>query len=375
MVRKTLLFLVTEDWYFVSHRLALAEAAHRDGYRVVVATRVRSHGEAIRAAGAELVPLRMAREGRSPFGEFLALWEIIRLYRREKPSVAHHIAMKPIVYGSIAARIAGTPQVIHAFAGLGYAFIGQSRRRRIFSHLSAKVLRWCARSPNAVVLVQNEEDRALLVEKGIATPERTRLIRGSGVDLAAFSVSPEPPGPPIVVCPARMLREKGIVEFAAAAAVLRAEAISARFVLVGGEDPANPAHVDRQVIEGWVAEGDVEWWGHRTDMADVFANCAIVCLPSYREGLPKALLEAMASGRSIITTDAPGCREVVRPGENGLLVPVRDVAALVNALRTLLQDPVLRVQMGVAGRLRAEREFDVTSVVAETLQLYQASPQ
>lgn len=361
-----LLFLVTEDWYFVSHRLPLAVAACAAGFEVVVATRVRDKAAAIEAAGIRVIPIEMDRGGMNLPRELATLFRLWRLYRRERPDIVHHVALKPVLLGGLAARLAGVRAVVGAVAGLGFLFSGDRRASRV-----ARLLKWSL--PGLIgrgrAIVQNPEDAAMLADCGVA-PARIRLIRGAGVDTNCFSPQPELPGTPLVVLPARMLRDKGVAEFVEAARMLRERGVAARFALVGAPDPANPASIAETELRAWMAEGVVEWWGQREDMPEVYAACHVVCLPSYREGLPKALLEAAACGRAIVTTDAPGCREIVRDGENGLLVPVRDAAALAIALRRLLEDGALCRDMGARGREIAVTDFSVERVVRETLALY-----
>ena len=369
---KKLLFLVTEDWYFVSHRLALAVAAQRAGYAVSVATRVRRHGEEIRAAGLRLIPFENSRSSLNPFGELWALARLILLWRRERPDVAHHVAMKPVLYGTLAARIAGTPLVVNALAGMGWLFSSGSLAARWLKPLVRRALGWALR--RGLVVVQNPDDAALVVQMGV--PARlVRRIAGSGVDLARFSPQPEPGGVPLVLLCARLLWHKGVGEFVAAARLIRQRGVEARFALAGEPDQANPSAVPQEQIERWVAEGVVEYLGWVADMPGLLARCCVVCLPSYYgEGIPRALIEAAAAGRAIVTTDMPGCREVVRSGDNGLLVPPRNAAALADALARLLADAPLRRQMGARGRRRAEEEFGAERIIAQTLALYAEAP-
>jgi glycosyltransferase involved in cell wall biosynthesis len=365
--QRKLLFLVTEDWYFVSHRLALAVAAKEAGYAVSVATRVRKHGDIIRAAGLRLIPFENSRGSVNPLGECWLLLRLIALWLREKPDVAHHVAMKPVLYGSIAARIAGTPRVINALAGMGWLFSSDAGSARWLKPLVRRALGWVLRS--GTVLVQNPDDARLLVQMGI--PEGLiRRIAGSGVDLQRFAPQAEPGGVPVVLLCARLLWDKGVGEFVAAARLLRERGVEARFVLAGEPDQANPSAIPREQLSDWVQEGIVEYLGWVDDMPQLLAGSCVVCLPSYREGLPKALIEAAAAGRPIVTTDMPGCRDVVRNGDNGLLVPPRDAAALAEQLSRLLADPLLRRQMGARGRLRAEEEFGAASIIRQTLALY-----
>lgn len=366
--QRKLLFLVTEDWYFVSHRLPLAVAAREAGYAVSVATRVRRHGDVIRAAGVRLIPFENSRSSLNPFGELWTLLRLIALWLRERPDVAHHVAMKPVLYGSLAARIAGTPRVINALAGMGWLFSSGHGLARALKPLVRGALRVALRS--GTVLVQNPDDASLLAAMGVPAA-RIRRIAGSGVDLTSFSPRPEPDGTPVVLLCARLLWNKGVGEFVDAARLLRDRKIAVRFVLAGEPDRANPAAVPRERIEAWVAQGLVEYAGWVEDMPRLLAGSSVVCLPSYYgEGIPKALIEAAACGRAIVTTDTPGCREAVHAGDNGLLVPPRDPAALAEALTRLLGDPPLRRRMGARGRARAEQEFGADYVIGQTLALY-----
>ena len=362
-----LLFVVTEDWYFVSHRLPLAVAAQAAGFEVAVATHVGRQADAIRNAGIRLIPFVLSRRGSNPLAEVMALW---RLYRRERPDLVHHVALKPVMLGALAAWLARVPAQVNAVAGLGWLFTSSGRVVR----LVRPVLRWMLarllNQPHSLTIVQNPEDKALLERSGVPAA-RLRLIRGAGVDIQVFYPSLPPPEPVCIVLVARMLWDKGVGEFVEAARRLAVTGVSARFVLVGDPDPANPASVPESTLRNWHGQHGVEWWGRREDMPAVLQAAHIACLPSsYGEGLPKSLLEAAACGLPIVTTDAPGCREVVRDGENGLLVPVRDVAALEAALRQLIEDAALRLRMGEQSRVRAETEFGLKTVIAQTLAVY-----
>lgn len=370
MTTRTILFLVTEDWYFASHRLPLAAAAVAAGYRVVVAARVQRHEAALRAAGCEVVPLRWRRSGDGPLQHALAIREIAALYRALRPDLVHHVALKPVVFGSIAARLSGVRRVVNAIAGLGFLASAKGVMARPVALALRLALRSLLGAKGAVTILQNPDDRAALVDGGIVHPSRTVLIRGSGVDLRAFTPAPTGAEAPLVVLVGRMLWTKGVGEFVEAATRLRAEGEKARFVLVGEPDADNPDAIARAQLQSWIDAGAVEWWGYRADIPQVLAGADVACLPSYREGVPKSLLEAAAAGLPLVATDAPGCREVVRPGENGLLVPVRDAEALAGALRTLLADRALRERLGRRSREIAEAEFSDQAVAAATLEVY-----
>lgn len=373
MTRPRLLYLVTEDWYFCSHRLPLAVAAREAGFDVTVATRVRAHGERIRAAGLDLVPLEWSRRNLNPLLEIGPLVKIVGLYRRLRPTIVHHVALKPVLYGALAARIARVPGVINALAGLGYVFSSSEWKARLLRPAVRTAFHLLLDARNSRLIVQNPDDCALFTGRGMVHAERIAVIRGSGVDLTLFRPRPEPDGLPLVVLPARMLRDKGVHEFVEAAQILRQAGVRARFALVGDADAENPASIPAVQLEQWAAQGMVEYWGWRDDMAEVLAQCNLVCLPSYYgEGLPKSLLEAAASARAIVTCDVPGCREAVEDGVSGLLVAPRDPRSLAAALRRLLADAPLRARMGARGRQRAEAEFSLARVNADTLALYRA---
>ena len=368
--RRKLLFFVTEDWYFVSHRLPLAVAAKEAGYDVCVATRVRDCGDIIRRAGLRLIPFDNERSSVNPLADIPRLCRLTLLYRRERPDVVHHVAMKPVLYGSLAARFSGRRDVhvVNALTGMGWLFTSSTGLARWLKPAVRRALRLAVST--GIALVQNGDDASLLAEFGV--PEsRIRRIAGSGVDLELFRPRPLPAGIPVVVMHARLLRDKGVGEYVAAARLLRQRRIEARFLLAGIPDPVNPTSIPMDQISRWVSEGVIEYLGHVTDIPGLLGGCHIVCLPSHREGLPKSLLEASAAGRAAVTTDVPGCREAVRNGDTGLLVPPRDAEALANAIERLIRNPQLRDEMGARGRIRAEQEFGIDAVIHQTLALYQ----
>ena len=365
MVAPKLIFLVTEDWYFCSHRLPVARAAHDAGFTVGVATRVREHGEAIRAEGFALHPLRWKRRGGGLLGGLRAIVEITRLYRRERPDVVYHVALKAALFGALAARLAfpwaARPAIVSAVMGFGSSAAAPWRRRVL-----GRALRFAAgRGAN---IVQNAEDRAALIGFGFE-PARVALIRGSGVDTVHFAVEPPPTGG-VVALVGRMLRSKGVLDAAAAVRALRAEGLDVALILAGGADPDSADSLSEVELATLGREPGIEWLGQVGDVRDVWRRAAIALLPSsYGEGVPKALLEAASCGRPIIASDMPGCRDVVVDGETGLLVPVGDVAALTAAIRSLVGDPERRARMGAAGRARALREFAEERVAEQTLAL------
>jgi glycosyltransferase involved in cell wall biosynthesis len=365
--KRKLLLYITEDYYVVSHRLPLAIAALAGGYDVTIVTRERNCGDLIRSAGLRVVPFENARGSLNPLSDLGTIVRLIAVYRREQPDIVHHVAMKPVLYGSLAAKIVRRARVVNAIAGMGWLFTAQNGRARWLQPVVRQALKRLAAA--GLMIVQNQDDAAMLVELGMEA-SRIRLIPGVGVDLDLFRPSPPPSGPPTVVMPARLLRDKGVGEFVAAARLLRSRGVDARFVIAGEPDPLNPASVTLADVRAWTSEGLIEHPGFVADMPGLLAQSHIVCLPSYREGLPKSLMEAAAAGRAIVTTDVPGCREAVRDGYNGFLVPPRSATALATALERLIGDPALRDEMGRHGRLVAERRFDQDAIIRQTLALY-----
>jgi glycosyltransferase involved in cell wall biosynthesis len=294
-----------------------------------------------------------------------------QIYASEKPDIVYHVALKPILYGSLGALGRNHIRAINALTGLGYLAASTTRKARFLRLLIWNFFRLFLNKSHQRVLVENPDDKQLLIEKLSVPPERIALIRGSGVDLARFQPTPEPSGTPVVLLASRMLWIKGIREFVEAAKMLRGKGIRARFVLAGDTDLSSPACVPRKQLLEWQSSESVEWWGHQPDMPRIFEQANLVCLPSHGgEGVPTVLMEAAASGRPIVTTDVPGCRDIVRQGINGTLVPPRDVAALAKAIEDLIKDPAMRLQMASRGREIAANEFSEEVVVHETLALY-----
>ena len=368
---KKLLFFVTEDWYFCSHRLPLAVAAQNAGYDVCVVTRVRNHGAEIRSCGLRLIPIELSRYGVNPFRDIALIRQLVRIYREESPDLVHHVALKPVLYGSLVAWLVGITQVVNALAGLGFLFTSSKIKARLLRPIIKVAFRFLFFRKSVRLILQNPDDVRLFLAANILDAKQIRLIRGSGVNTEVFIDRPEPSGVPVVVLASRMLWDKGIGEFQKAARKLKDGGVNARFVLIGDTDADNPAAVPKEQMKSWHNSGIVEWWGQREDMPEVFAQCNLVCLPTeYGEGVPKVLIEAASCGRAIVTSDWPGCREIVRNGENGLLVPVRDADALAHALQKLIDNAEMRQEMGARGREIVEAEFSMERVIAETLAVY-----
>lgn len=369
--RPKILFLFADDRFFWSHRLPVARAALRQGYEVVLATGLYGSARQIEAEGFRLIPLTLLRKMDSPFNDLRAIRQIRQIYRAEQPDIVHHVAIKAVLCGLLASVGGRRGPTINALTGLGYLVASRSRKAGLLRFIIWNAFRLLLNRPGQCVLVENQEDKQLLTGR-IGVPEDKVIVtRGSGVDVNCFPATPEPEGVPVVLLASRMLWIKGIQEFVDAARLFQQKGVNARFVLCGDSDPNNPSSVPRQQLLDWQTSGAVEWWGHNQDMTSVFKQANLVCLPSHGgEGIPKVLMEAAASGRAIVATDVPGCRDIVRDGVNGLLVPPKDVTALAGAIRSLLNDPAQRNQMATHGRHLAVTEFSEEVVVRQTLEVY-----
>ena len=355
----------------MSHRWPIAQAALRQGFEVHVAAGLTNDKDRMRALGLTVHPLSIDRCSTNIFSNGSTFFQILRVFIGVRPDVVHLVTIKPVIWGGIAARLVAVPRVVAAVSGLGFVFISHGIRATMRRWLAGWLYRLAFGHHSLKVIFQNEDDRATLIKLVRLPKKKTRLIRGSGVDLEYYSPSLFPQGLPVVILAARLLEDKGVREFVQAARILKDGGNKARFVLVGDSDPGNSATISDNELKQWVSEGVVEWWGHRDDMPRVFACSYMVVLPSYREGLPKVLIEAAACGRAVITTDCPGCRDAIEPNVTGILVPVRDSEALVVAMKRLLDNSPLCEEMGRAGRKLAERSFDVRQVIAQHMCIYE----
>jgi len=365
------LILVTEDWYFSGNALGVARALKAAGCEVAVACHITGSGEAIIREGIRLFPLKMSRNSINPFHLVACIVRIVRVYRTYRPDIIHHVALKPVLLGGLAARIVGIGKIINAVAGLGYIFTSSSLRARLLRPMVRLGLRLLLNRTDARTCVQNRENGVVLTASGIVAADRVRLIPGAGVDLARFQSSPEPSDPPRATLVSRMISEKGIKETVEAARLLAAQDTDVRITLAGKSDGENPSAIPQRQLDQWAEEGVVEFLGHVEDIPALWAKSHIAVLPSYYgEGVPRALVEAAACGRPMIAADGPGLRDIVRHGETGLLVPPRDSVALAGAIADLSGDPERRRRMGASARRLAEQRFGSDSIIAATLEVY-----
>jgi glycosyltransferase involved in cell wall biosynthesis len=372
-IRPKLIYLVTEDWYFWSHRLPMARAARRAGFDVAVATRVAEHGERIRAEGFALHPLRWRRRDIGPWATLRGIAEVYRLYSRERPLLVHHVALKPAVLGGVAALLAGVPAVVNAVTGVGFVGSSPTLRARLLRRPMDFALARLLERENSRVIVQNEDDRALLLSLDPRAAERIVVIRGSGVDTAHFHATPEPPAPPVIAGYAgRLLADKGLAALVEAQQSLERRGSALELRIAGTPDPENPSSIDAATLAAWRSLPGITWLGQVDDIRALWSAVHIAVLPSRREGLPKSLLEAAAMGRAIVATDVPGCREIAHDGVNALLVPPDDPTALAAALQRLAADGELRRRFGAASRALVESELAADAVGAATVACYRS---
>lgn len=367
-----LCLVANTDWYLYNFRLALAKHLRSLGWEVILVSPPGPYTGRLAEAGFEWLEWRVDRRGLDLVRELKSVWRLRQIYKEKSPRLVHHFTVKPVMYGSLAARLARVPAVVNAITGLGYIFLRSGWQGGVFRAVVKPLYRLMIKRPNVQVIFENEDDQEFFLQNRLARVDQTTVIRGVGVDVDRYQPEPEAEGVPLVVMPARLLWDKGVGVLVEAVKLMGGEGhpSAVRVALVGVPDPGNPASIEESQLEQWSASGLVEHWGFRQDMDEVYRQAHIVCLPSLREGLPTVLIEAAAAGRPIVASDVPGCREVVEDGVNGLLVPPGDPAALAGALAKLAGDPALRQQMGAAGRNIAVSRFSNDKVIAATLDVY-----
>ncbi|NHH89285.1 glycosyltransferase family 4 protein [Pseudoalteromonas sp. MB47] len=363
-----ILYIVNVDWFFISHRLPIALEAMKNGYEVHIACGVTDKKSYLESLGIFVHPLQLTRSGTSLVKELKVLAELWRITKSIKPEVTHTVTIKGVVYGGIVTRLLKTKVRVASISGLGYVFIDTSMKAKLLKNIIKKFYSF-ALGVDTRVIFQNKNDKTIFVDGNIIKPSQSLLIRGSGVDLNQFKYLPEPTSQKTVMFLARLLKDKGLIEFCKAAEIVN-KTENAKFVLVGDLDPDNPNSITEDELNTYTNNSTVEHWGYSTSVESVIPKSHIMVLPSYREGLPKSLLEAAACGRAVITTDVPGCRDAIEPNLTGLLVKVKDYKELAKAIQKLLRNDDLRKQFGEAGRSLAEESFCINDVVARHLTIY-----
>lgn len=365
-----IILVANTDWYLFNFRLSLARWLRAAGVEVVLVSPNGKFVSEILEDGFRWIEWNVGRKTTEPLGEFSAVRKLAAIYLSEKPDLVHHFTIKPVLYGSLAARQANVPALVNSVTGLGYVFLNQSRQGSTLRKVVLPLYRLAFGHANLAVIFENISDQQQFIKMGLISEEKTNLVQGVGVDVERFQPFPEPTGVPIVLFPARMLLDKGLGTLIEAARILK-RTHTVRIVLAGEPDTGNPATVDLETLHAWQEAGLAEWWGFQSEMETVYAQAAIVTLPSLGEGLPTVLIEAAACGRAIVATDVPGCREVVEDGVNGLLVPPSDPQALAQALASLLEDAAMRKRMGAAGRRRVLERFADRLIIQQIVEVYQ----
>lgn len=365
---KKILYLVAEDWYFVSHRLPMARAARSAGYEVHVATRVVECAHQIENEGFALHPIAWQRGSINPLQMMAAAIAVRGLYRKLQPDIVHHVAFAPAIIGSLAAL--GLPMAkLNALAGLGFVFTSKTAKAQLLRLLAHHLLGFLLQRPGTMVLVQNPDDGAMVERLGVAK-DRIALIPGSGVDIELLTPLTEPDGPFTVAFVGRLLYDKGVEALVRAHEILNKRGLRVRALLAGVPDPSNPASIPEPTLAHWRQRENLVLIGHVEDVRTVWAKAHVAILPSRREGLPKSLLEAAACARPLIASDVPGCREIARHGVNALLVPPDDPEALAHAIATLMNDPDLRIRFGRVSRQIVVADFSSARIGDEIVALY-----
>jgi len=365
---KVLLFANT-DWYLYNFRLPLANYLKEQGLDVVLVSPAGSYSSRLKAKGFRWVPVNMERRSLNFWTEFKLLINLTKLYAKESPDLVHHFTLKCVIYGSIAARLAGIKRQINAITGLGHIFTSNNSLANLLRPFVSMLLRIVLHGSKSRLILQNHDDYQFFTQNGLSKPETTRLIRGSGVDTKKFKqLTVTHNGKFKILLATRLLWEKGVGEYIEAARLCNNDAIE--FWLAGSPDDGNPASVSQEQVITWQAEGIINLIGHIDNIQTILTQVDLVVLPSYREGVPRILLEAAASGLPIVTTDAPGCREIVVDGVNGLLVPCKDYIALAKAIQYMKDHPLERVQMGAASREKVVKEFAQNIVLKKTFDVY-----
>lgn len=369
-MKNKLLFIVNNPEFFLSHRLPVARAAKDKGYEVHVATAAGKSVNAIESDGFIHHILPLSRSGTNPFQEAISFLSIFKLFLKIRPDITHLVTIKPVLYGSIAARLVRPKGVVAAVSGLGTIFIAGSFKRKLLKLFIKPLYKFAFGCRNLIVIFQNPDDKKTLKSITPLSEEQCVMIPGSGVDLSEYSYITEPSGTPVIAMASRLLKDKGVFEYVEAAEILKNKGVMARFLLIGDMDRGNPSSVTENDISLWEQNGAVELYGYRKDIASLFSEVNIVVLPSYREGMPKVLLEAAAAGRAVVTTDTPGCRDAVIEGKTGILVPLRDSFAIAGALEYLISNPEIRKNFGIEGRKLAEKIYSIENVVNQHLIIY-----
>ncbi len=366
-----IVYIVNVDWFFISHRLAIALEALKQGHEVYIFAKDTGRMLYLESLGLNIHPINLERGSVNPFQTLKLLRDLKYRLTIIQPDVVHLVTIKPVLIGGLASILAKVPSIVYAISGLGFIFTNTMLKAKILRLGIIPLYRLALSAKNKTVIVQNLDDLRILRQYVSISESQTVLIPGSGVDLQHFNFQPLPLENKIILMACRLLADKGVYEFHKSALLLQEKYPDVRCVLVGAIDPDNPASLTEQELNEWVQKGDLEWWGHQTNMPEVLSQATIVVLPSYREGMPKILLEAQALGRPIITTDVPGCREAIENDKTGFLVQVKDEQSLANAIEKLIVNDKLCLEFSHNARVLAEKKFDIKQVVKTHMNIYE----
>jgi glycosyltransferase involved in cell wall biosynthesis len=366
-----ILLIANTDWFLYNFRLGLARFLRTLEYEVVLVSPPGPYTAGFEADGFRWIRWNVSRKQVNPFDEVDALLSLLRIYHKEAPDIVHHHTIKPVIYGSIAARLAKTERIINSITGRGYVFQSEKIKARFLKNIVVFLYRLVLNYPNSVIIFENQFDREHFISAGYVPAGRTHLIQGVGVDPDRFSPGPEPENPPLVLMCGRMLWDKGVGTFVDAARIVKSK-MDARFVLVGEPDPGNPEPIPEDVLRGWEDEEVVEWWGWQSDMASIYSQAHMVVLPTfYGEGVPTVLIEAAASGKPLVASDIPGCQAVVQNEVNGYLISPGQSEKFASAIEKLIASPELRRRMGENSRKLFLENFTLAQINQATFQVYQ----
>ncbi|WP_180117729.1 glycosyltransferase family 4 protein [Acinetobacter sp. YH12096] len=364
-------YIVNVDWFFISHRLPIALEALTQGHEVHIFAKDTGRMSYLESLGLQVHSINLERGSINPFQTLKLLFDLKNKLKKIQPDVVHLVTIKPVLIGGLASILAKVPAIVYAISGLGFIFTNTMLKAKILRLGIIPLYRLALSAKNKTVIVQNLDDLRIL-RQYVSIPEsQTVLIPGSGVNLEQFDFQPLPLKNKIVLMACRLLADKGVYEFHKSAQLLKEKYSDVRFVLVGGIDPDNPASLTEQELNEWVQKGDLEWWGHQNNMSEVLSQATVVVLPSYREGMPKVLLEAQALGRPIVTTDVPGCREAIENGKTGFLAQVKDEHSLANAIEKMIINDELCLEFSRNARALAEHKFDIKQVVKTHMNIYE----
>jgi len=371
MERNKILLVANTDWYLQNFRTSLGKFLQNQGFEVVFVSPNGEFVQEIEKNGFNHIIWNVGRRSMGLTSELKSIWKLIKIYKQEKPLLVHHFTIKPVLYGSLAAKLSKINAIVNSITGLGYIFLNESWRGKLLRTFLFPIYKFALNNKKSHTIFENQGDREIFLENHFVTSTLTSIIQGVGVDEEYFYPSHEPLNDiPLIIFPARLLYDKGVETLVDASRILK-DKTKVKIALVGDLDPGNPSMIDKSVIQKWEKEGLIEWWGFQSDMLRIYQSCNLVTLPSLGEGLPTVLIEAASCGRAIVATDVAGCRDVVLDGVNGILVPPKDPNALANAILFLINDAKKREKMGQEGRKIVLEKFTSKKVNEETLKVYQ----